>query len=167
MKIVLSIFFPRRCCPAPTIHQVYSNDLFQRVMYIQPVMSHGCGLGSMHTRTHTCAHPVPIGPLRGVRRSPRGLRRYTVRACVIYPDPGNVWDLDILVIFPYHVTSQMFTVEMANCFDSAISYSLDKLGCSHLTLKDGQRLAMKAVYDGSNVFLCLPTGKTTLALHHS
>ena len=53
--------------------------------------------------------------------------------------PRNVWDLDILVIFPYHVTSQMFTVEMANCFDSAISYSLDKLGCSHLTLKDKQR----------------------------
>ena len=50
-----------------------------------------------------------------------------------------------------------FTVEMANCFDSAISYSLDKLGCSHLTLKDEQCLAMKAVYDGSNVFLCLPT----------
>ena len=61
----------------------------------------------------------------------------------------------------------MFTVEMASCFDSAtaISYSLDKLGCSHLTLKDEQRLAMKAVYDGSNVFLCLPTGKTTLSLH--
>ena len=82
--------------------------------------------------------------------------------------PRNVWDLDFLVIFPYHVTSQMFTVEMASCFDSAISYSLDKLGCSHLTLKDEQRLAMKAVYDGSNVFLCLPTGKTTLApVHHS
>ena len=59
----------------------------------------------------------------------------------------------------------MFTVEMV---DSAISYSLDKLGCSHFTLKDEQRLAMKAVYDGSNVFLCLPTGKTTLApVHHS
>ena len=55
---------------------------------------------------------------------------------------------------------------MASCFDSAISYSLDKLGCSHLTLKDEQRLAMKAVYDGSNVFLCLPTGKTTLAPVH-
>ena len=75
--------------------------------------------------------------------------------------PRNVWDLDILVIFPYHVTSQIsFTVEMAICFDSAISYSLDKLGCSHLILKDEQHLAMKAVYDGSNVFLCLPTGKT-------
>ena len=50
-------------------------------------------------------------------------------------------------------------MEMANCFDSAISYSLDALE---------QRLAMKAVYDGSNVFLCLPTGKTTLApVHHS
>ena len=59
----------------------------------------------------------------------------------------------------------MFTVETANCFDSAISYSLDKLGCSHLTFKDEQRLAMKAVYD---VFLCLPTGKTTLApVHHT
>ena len=57
---------------------------------------------------------------------------------------------------------------MANCFGSAISYSLDKLGCSHLTLKDEQRLAMKAVYDGSNVFLCLATGKTTLApVHHT
>ena len=66
--------------------------------------------------------------------------------------PRNVWDLDFLVIFPYHVTSQMFTVESC-CFNSAISYSLDKLGCSHLTWKDEQRLAMKAVYDGSNVFL--------------
>ena len=47
----------------------------------------------------------------------------------------------------------------AVCFDAAVSYSLGKLGSPLLTLKKEQRLAMEAVYEGRNVFVCLPTGK--------
>ena len=61
-----------------------------------------------------------------MRRAPLSPRPAPLRERAWYPlfahasfIPRNVWDLDILVIFPYHVTSQMFTVEMANCFDSA------------------------------------------------
>ena len=91
----------------------------------------------LHMRSGTTS--LGPRPLRGVRRSLRG-RPAPLRESAWYPlfahasfIPRNVWDL---VIFPYHVTSQIFTVEMASCFDSAISYSLNKLGCSHLTLKD-------------------------------
>ena len=43
-------------------------------------------------------------------------------------------------------------------FDAAISFSLEKLGLPNLTLEKEQRLAVKAVYDGNDTFVCLPTG---------
>jgi ATP-dependent DNA helicase RecQ len=47
---------------------------------------------------------------------------------------------------------------MANEFDLAISYALERVGCPSLTLKPEQRASIKAVYDGKDVFLWLPTG---------
>ena len=52
---------------------------------------------------------------------------------------------------------------MATCsqpitFASAVSYALGKLGLPHVTLKEEQRLAIKAIFDGRDVFVCLPTG---------
>ena len=43
-------------------------------------------------------------------------------------------------------------------FDEALSYSLSQLGLPHLSLKEEQRLAVKAVYEGRDVFVWLPTG---------
>ena len=47
------------------------------------------------------------------------------------------------------------------CFvliSKAISYSLEQLSLSHLSLKDEQRSAIRAVYEGRDVFVCLPAG---------
>ena len=48
-----------------------------------------------------------------------------------------------------------------NCevsFSSAITFSLEKLGLSDVSLKAEQRSAIKAIYEGRDVFVCLPTG---------
>ena len=54
---------------------------------------------------------------------------------------------------------------MATCsqpitFASAVSYALGKLGLPHVTLKEEQRLAIKAIFEGGGgmFFVCLPTG---------
>ena len=41
------------------------------------------------------------------------------------------------------------------CFSEAVSYSS---GLSGMSLKEEQLSAIKAVYEGRNVFVCLPTG---------
>ena len=41
---------------------------------------------------------------------------------------------------------------------AAIAFSLDQLGLSHVSLKEEQRSAIEAVYQGHDVFVCLPTG---------
>ena len=53
----------------------------------------------------------------------------------------------------------------ACCSDSSIhssaslkKYGLGRLGFSDLSLKDEQRLSIRAVYDGSSIFMWLPTG---------
>ena len=43
-------------------------------------------------------------------------------------------------------------------FSNAISYALAQLPLSHISLKNEQRLAIRAVYEGQDVFVCLPTG---------
>ena len=43
-------------------------------------------------------------------------------------------------------------------FASALAFSLEKLGLSSVSLKEEQRAAIKAVYEGTDVFVCLPTG---------
>ena len=43
-------------------------------------------------------------------------------------------------------------------FNSGLSYALSCLKFGDLKLKDKQREAIKAVYDGKDVFLWLPTG---------
>ena len=43
-------------------------------------------------------------------------------------------------------------------FSSAIAFSLEKLGLPDVTLKAEQRSAIKAIYEGRDVFVCLPTG---------
>ena len=45
---------------------------------------------------------------------------------------------------------------MANDFDGAISYALKRVDCP--SLKPEQRDSIKAVYDGKDVFVWLPTG---------
>ena len=46
----------------------------------------------------------------------------------------------------------------SDAFDGAILFSLDMLGQPHISLKHEQRLAVQAVYEGNDVFVCLPTG---------
>ena len=43
-------------------------------------------------------------------------------------------------------------------FDAAVRFSLEMLGQPHITVKPEQREAMLAVYEGKDVFVCLPTG---------
>ena len=43
-------------------------------------------------------------------------------------------------------------------FSSALTFSLGQLKLPGVTLKEGQRAAIKAVYEGKDVFVCLPTG---------
>ena len=40
----------------------------------------------------------------------------------------------------------------------ALSFSLCRLGLPHVTLKEEQRIAIEAVHQGRDVFVCLPTG---------
>ena len=48
--------------------------------------------------------------------------------------------------------------ESADRFCEAISYSLSRLGFSGVSLKEEQLKAVKAVYEGLGVFVCLPNG---------
>ena len=43
-------------------------------------------------------------------------------------------------------------------FIDGVNYALLKLGMSHLELKSQQKQAIVAVYEGKDVFVCLPTG---------
>ena len=43
-------------------------------------------------------------------------------------------------------------------FSSSLSYALSCLKCEQMKLKDKQVEAIRAVYDGEDVFLWLPTG---------
>ena len=45
-----------------------------------------------------------------------------------------------------------------SCFEDAVAYGLATLSLSHLTLKEEQLLSVKAVYEGKDVFVSLPTG---------
>ena len=65
------------------------------------------------------------------------------------------------------VVSIKFIVEkMASCcsrkytssFQEALTYALEMLGCPELALKEEQKLAIHAIYSGSDVFVWLPTG---------
>jgi len=42
--------------------------------------------------------------------------------------------------------------------DRSILYALERLGCASVTLKDEQTACVKAIYEGEDVFLWLPTG---------
>jgi len=42
--------------------------------------------------------------------------------------------------------------------DRSILYALERLGCASVTLKDEQTACVKAIYEGKDVFLWLPTG---------
>ena len=43
-------------------------------------------------------------------------------------------------------------------FSEAVSFSMARLGVSGISLKEKQLSAMKAIYEGRDVFVCLPTG---------
>ena len=43
-------------------------------------------------------------------------------------------------------------------FTGAIAFSLEKLGLHDVSLKAEQRSAIKAIYEGRDVLVCLPTG---------
>ena len=42
--------------------------------------------------------------------------------------------------------------------DHSILYALEHLGCASVTLKDEQTACVKAIYEGKDIFLWLPTG---------
>ena len=42
--------------------------------------------------------------------------------------------------------------------DCSILYTLEHLGCASVTLKDEQTACVKAIYEGNDVILWLPTG---------
>jgi len=46
----------------------------------------------------------------------------------------------------------------ADCFESALVFLLEKLRFAGVSLKPEQKLAVKAVFEGKDTFLCLPTG---------
>ena len=50
-------------------------------------------------------------------------------------------------------------VSSSPCFSQAVSYALQKLQMSHISIKEEQRLSMKAIFDGQDVFVRLPTGQ--------
>ena len=54
----------------------------------------------------------------------------------------------------------VFLITMAVCadFESCIAFSLEKLGRAGVSLKPEQKLAVKAIFEGKDAFLCLPTG---------
>ena len=41
---------------------------------------------------------------------------------------------------------------------SSVVFSLEKLGRAGVSLKPEQKLAVKAIFEGKDTFLCLPTG---------
>jgi len=43
-------------------------------------------------------------------------------------------------------------------FESSLLFALEKLGRREVSLKEEQRLAVRAIYDRKDTFLCLPTG---------
>ena len=45
-----------------------------------------------------------------------------------------------------------------DAFSGALAYSLVKLDMSYVSLKEEQLSAIRAVYNGKDVFVCLPTG---------
>lgn len=54
----------------------------------------------------------------------------------------------------------VFLTTMAVCtdFESSVVFSLEKLGRAGVSLKPEQKLAVKAIFEGKDTFLCLPTG---------
>ena len=48
--------------------------------------------------------------------------------------------------------------ESEDTFHEAVSFSLSLLGLSGASLKEEQPSAVRAVYEGQDVFACLPTG---------
>ena len=43
-------------------------------------------------------------------------------------------------------------------FSAAVCYALSQLRTPHLSLKEQQRRSIRAIFDGKDVFVCLPTG---------
>lgn len=58
------------------------------------------------------------------------------------------------------MSNQSVIVSCSACpdFTGALSYALSKLGTPNLVLKEEQKKAILAVYDGNDVFVWLPTG---------
>ena len=48
--------------------------------------------------------------------------------------------------------------EYTSSFHEALTYAQEMLGCPELALKEEQKLAIHAIYSGSDVFVWLPTG---------
>ena len=46
----------------------------------------------------------------------------------------------------------------SEAFSRALSFSLVQLGLPNVVLKEEQRCAVKDIYEGRDVFVCLPTG---------
>ena len=45
-------------------------------------------------------------------------------------------------------------------FSEALSYALRRLKMTRITVKEEQRSSMRAVYEGSDVFVWVPTGRS-------
>ena len=56
------------------------------------------------------------------------------------------------------IRGAMSAAEASDVFADALSYSLNQLGLPRLSLIEEQRLAVKAIYEGRDVFVWLPTG---------
>ena len=52
-------------------------------------------------------------------------------------------------------------------FEDAIAFSLKQLGLPHVSLKEEQSSAIRAIYDGRDVFVCLPTGFGKSLCYHT
>ena len=61
------------------------------------------------------------------------------------------WDVSVM-------RGAMSAADASDDFADALSYSLNQLGLPHVSLKEEQRLAVKEIYEGRDVFVWLPTG---------
>ena len=59
---------------------------------------------------------------------------------------------------PVYKTMATAVVRPPEAFSTALAYSLEQLGLSHVVFKEEQRAAIKSMYEGRDVFVCLPTG---------
>ncbi len=58
-------------------------------------------------------------------------------------------------------------VSVSSAFVDATAFSYKQLGLPHVSLKDEQSSAIKAIYEGRDMFVCLPTGFGKSLCYHT